>query len=200
MSSVDEELQPVSVSDPSSSRRPRNYRSKTLTARAEADNLRGQVAQLAATRAEADNLRRQVTRLTAEVQELRCQNTLLTFQLGESRSGVSTLLRHIPGDQASAPAVAVPVHGLDAAAGAWHQPQEGRASVFHRLDLFAGQSLARSRGTRPGNSSPSSQARRAGPGRGQGSSPSAPEQASQDRSTGPSHGRGDPRGRAHRRY
>jgi hypothetical protein len=85
MSYCEDDLQSISVYSSSSSRQPRNNRNKTLAARADAADLRDQVV-----------------RLTAEVNDLHCQNALLTYQLCEARSGVSTLLRHIPGDQASA--------------------------------------------------------------------------------------------------
>ena len=95
--------------------------------------------------------------------------------------------------------VADPAPGLNAAARAWHQPQQDRQRVSDRLgDHPAGHTYSRGRGSRSGYSSPSSQDRRSGPGRSQGSSSGTPEQASQNRSAGPPHGRGSLHGRAHR--
>ena len=105
-------------------------------------------------------------------------------------------LPHSPPDRS---VVAAPARELNAAAGAWHQQQEGRPTVSLRLGHFAGQFSARGRGARHDSSPPPSQERRAGPGRGQGSSSITPEQASQNRSARSPHGRGNPRGGAQRR-
>ena len=83
----DDDLQSISVASSSSSRKPkRNNRTRFLSARSEADELRAQINEQA-----------------AEINNLQRRNDLLTYQLAEARSGVSTLIRHLPGEQAPAP-------------------------------------------------------------------------------------------------
>ncbi len=80
MSHPDDGLDSISVVNSSGSRNPRNNRSKFLSARSEADELRLEIA-----------------RKDAEILELHCQIRLLNHQLCDSRGGVATLLRHLPG-------------------------------------------------------------------------------------------------------
>ena len=83
----DDDLQSISVASSSSSRKTkRNNRTRLLSARSEADELRAQINEQA-----------------AEINNLQRRNDLLTYQLAEARSGVSTLIRHLPGEQAPAP-------------------------------------------------------------------------------------------------
>ena len=85
----DDDLQSISVASSSSSRKTkRNNRTRLLSARSEADELRAQINEQA-----------------AEINNLQRRNDILTYQLAEARSGVSTLIRHLPGDQAPAPAL-----------------------------------------------------------------------------------------------
>ncbi len=154
----------------------------------------------------------EIARLKETIRKLEVDNAILQSKLADAQQTVYHLAGgsfrpalaeapSVPGPAHSSSdrsVVATSSHGLNAAAGAWHHPQEGRPSVLLRLGNPAGHSPNRGRGTRPGNSPPPSQERRASSGRGQGSSPSAPEQASQDRSARSPHGRGNPRGGAQR--
>ena len=62
-----------------------------------------------------------------EISNLQRRNDLLTYQLAEARSGVSTLIRHLPGELAPAP---VPQHQQIFPRPGWveHDPEELFAS------------------------------------------------------------------------